>query len=178
MQIIKKLVRFVIRVIRYILRQFRKAYFKLTLDSLGAGCEFGSGIIIQGHQFIKIDQNCRINDKVILQSGPGSILKISQNVTLSFGSQIMTGQYQLNTSGHNRNLHTYSSVFIHENVWVGSNAIILPGITIGKGSIIAAGAVVTKDVPANVVVAGSPAKIIKNLILLNHSEIKSLPIIE
>lgn len=49
------------------------------------------------------------------------------------------------------------------NVWIGANATILPGVTIGDHSVIAAGAVVTKDVPANTVVAGVPAKIIKTI---------------
>jgi len=52
-------------------------------------------------------------------------------------------------------------IFISDNVWICANATILKGVKIGKGSIIAAGAVVTKDVPANCIVAGNPAKIIK-----------------
>jgi acetyltransferase-like isoleucine patch superfamily enzyme len=55
------------------------------------------------------------------------------------------------------------SVKISRNVWIGASATILPGITIGENSVIAAGSVVTKDVPANTVVAGIPAKIIKNI---------------
>jgi acetyltransferase-like isoleucine patch superfamily enzyme len=50
---------------------------------------------------------------------------------------------------------------IGKNVWIGANATVLPGVTIGDGAIIAAGAVVTKEVPANVIVGGVPAKIIK-----------------
>jgi acetyltransferase-like isoleucine patch superfamily enzyme len=46
---------------------------------------------------------------------------------------------------------------------VGANAVVLEGVRIGKGSVVAAGAIVTADVPAGVVVAGSPAKIIKNV---------------
>src|SRR5213082_2958513 len=52
-------------------------------------------------------------------------------------------------------------VIIHDNVWIGMNAIILKGVTIGENSVVAAGAVVTKSVPANVVVAGNPATVIK-----------------
>ena len=52
-------------------------------------------------------------------------------------------------------------VKICENVWIGENAIILPGIEIGKNSIIGAGSVVTKNVPENCIVAGNPARIIK-----------------
>ena len=54
-------------------------------------------------------------------------------------------------------------VKICDNVWIGMNAIILKGVTIGENSVVAAGAVVTKSVPANVVVAGNPAVVIKKL---------------
>lgn len=53
-------------------------------------------------------------------------------------------------------------VIIEDDVWIGARVIILPGVKIGKGSIIGAGAVVTKDVPQYSVVAGNPAKIIKS----------------
>lgn len=49
------------------------------------------------------------------------------------------------------------------NVWVGAHATILPGVTIGDNSVVAAGAVVTKDVPANCVAAGVPASVVKRL---------------
>lgn len=54
-------------------------------------------------------------------------------------------------------------VIIADNVWIGMNAIILKGVTIGENSVVAAGAVVSKSVPANVVVAGNPAVIVKQL---------------
>ncbi len=54
-------------------------------------------------------------------------------------------------------------VVIEDNVLVGANAVILEGVTVGAGSVVAAGAVVTEDVPANVVVAGTPAHIIKEI---------------
>lgn len=56
-----------------------------------------------------------------------------------------------------------SPIVIGKNVWVGASATILPGVTVGDNAIIAAGAVVTKDVPANTVVAGVPAKVIRTL---------------
>lgn len=54
-------------------------------------------------------------------------------------------------------------VIISDNVWIGMNAVILKGVTIGENSVVAAGAVVTKSVPANVVVAGNPAVVTKEL---------------
>jgi acetyltransferase-like isoleucine patch superfamily enzyme len=56
-----------------------------------------------------------------------------------------------------------SPIMIGKNVWVGASVTILPGVTVGDNAIIAAGAVVTKDVPANTVVAGVPAKVIRSV---------------
>ena len=56
---------------------------------------------------------------------------------------------------------TTAPVVIADNVWIGMNAVILKGVTIGENSVVAAGAVVTKSVPANVVVAGNPAVVVK-----------------
>jgi acetyltransferase-like isoleucine patch superfamily enzyme len=64
-------------------------------------------------------------------------------------------------------------VEIKENAKIGANATILPGITIGKNSIVGAGSVVTKDIPDNIVVAGNPAKEIKKVDELNYKEGKA-----
>ena len=54
-------------------------------------------------------------------------------------------------------------IHIKKNAWIGANATILPGVTVGENSIVAAGAVVSKDVPDNTIVGGIPAKFIKNI---------------
>jgi acetyltransferase-like isoleucine patch superfamily enzyme len=54
-------------------------------------------------------------------------------------------------------------VVIGDDVWIGANAVILPGVTIGRHCVVAAGAVVTKDVPDHTLVGGVPAKVIKNI---------------
>ncbi len=54
-------------------------------------------------------------------------------------------------------------VIIRDNVWIGMGAVILKGVTIGENSVVAAGAIVTRDVPPNTVVAGNPAQIVKEL---------------
>ena len=58
---------------------------------------------------------------------------------------------------------TTKPVMIGDDVWIGANAVILPGVTIGKHCVVAAGAVVTKDVPDNSLIAGVPAKLIKQI---------------
>jgi acetyltransferase-like isoleucine patch superfamily enzyme len=54
-------------------------------------------------------------------------------------------------------------IFIKQNAWIGANVTLLPGVTIGENAVVAAGAVVSKDVPDNAVVGGIPAKIIKTI---------------
>jgi len=75
--------------------------------------------------------------------------------------------YRLNTltaeNWVNRLLKASNKVIIEKNVWIGASATILPGVTIGENSIVAAGAVVHKDIPPNTLVAGVPAKIIKSI---------------
>ena len=58
---------------------------------------------------------------------------------------------------------TIAKVHIKKNVWIGANSIILKGVTVGENSIVGAGSVVTKDIPANVIAVGNPAKIIREL---------------
>ena len=62
----------------------------------------------------------------------------------------------------NRKNH-YAPIKIGSHVWIGSNSTVLPGVTIGDWAVVAAGAVVTKDVPAKTVVGGVPARFIKNI---------------
>lgn len=59
-------------------------------------------------------------------------------------------------------------VVIRCNAWIGAGAMILPGVTVGENAIVAAGAVVTKDVPDNAVVAGVPAKVLRNIKTDHH----------
>lgn len=61
----------------------------------------------------------------------------------------------------------FAPVIIKDNAWIGMSAIILKGVTVGEGAIVAAGSVVTKDVPPHTIVAGVPARVIKRCLLYN-----------
>lgn len=54
-------------------------------------------------------------------------------------------------------------MIVGDNVWIGNRAIVLPGVTIGDGAVVGAGSVVTRDVPARTVVAGNPARVVREL---------------
>lgn len=76
---------------------------------------------------------------------------------------IYAATHPLDVERRNKNLEKGVPVTIGNNVWIGGNTTILPGVTIGDNTTIGAGSVVTKNIPSNVVAAGNPCKVIKEL---------------
>ena len=91
--------------------------------------------------------------------------------TITIGNNVMFGpRVSLYTAGHPIDAEVRISdlefglpIVIEDNVWVGGGATILPGVTVGKNSIVASGAIVTKDVPANCIVGGNPARVLREI---------------
>ena len=123
--------------------------------------DFGKNITIGNDVFI--NSGCHFQDQGGIEIGDRSL--IGHNVVLA------TINHDLSPSCNRKN--HYAPIKIGKNVWIGSNATILPGVTIGDWAVVAAGAVVTKDVAAYTVVGGVPAKIIKTIekseIPIDHS---------
>ncbi len=86
-------------------------------------------------------------------------IELGDNVQIGPHVTIVTNNHDLT----NRYVLKCRKVVIENNVWIGAGACIMPGIHVGENAVIAGGAVVTKDVPANTVVGGNPAKIIRKL---------------
>lgn len=110
-------------------------------------------------QNIKVGKNVFINSGCCFQDQGG--IEIGDDALI--GQQVVIVTINHDFIPEKRGNMFPAPVKIGNRVWIGAHATILSGVTIGDNSIIAAGAVVTKDVPANVVVAGVPAKIIKKL---------------
>ncbi|KQY79602.1 acetyltransferase [Paenibacillus sp. Root52] len=107
-----------------------------------------------------------IGDDVLINAGVG----IAANIEVVIGNNVMIGP---RTSIFDSAYHRIDSlddgsemaqrITIQDNAWIGTGALILPGVTIGKNAVVAAGSTVTKDVPDNTLVAGAPAKVIREL---------------
>jgi acetyltransferase-like isoleucine patch superfamily enzyme len=122
---------------------------KLMADREGAVIEIGEnsrihGSCIHAHRKILIGKNCLIAANTQIFDGGGHDLSFDDIYN------------RINTIGGSK------EVIIEDAVWIGANSIIMPGVRIGKGSIIAAGSVVTKDVPMMSIVGGNPSVILRN----------------
>ena len=87
----------------------------------------------------------------------GDHVMIGPNVVLATGTHPVNPRLRYQQAQYNLPIH------IEENVWIGAGSVVLPGVTIGKNSVIGAGSVVTKDIPANVVAAGSPCRVLRQI---------------
>jgi len=111
------------------------------------------GVNLHIGENVFFNSGCRFQDQGGIYIGDNTL--IGHNVVLA------TINHDLSPA--NRGINLPRPIRIGNNVWIGANATILPGVTIGDNAVIAAGAVVTKDVAANTVVGGVPAKVIRKI---------------
>lgn len=127
-------------------------------------CEYGRNIFVGSN--VIINMNCTFVDN--------NRIDIGSRVLIASDVKIYTATHSIDPSVRNYSTNpnpaywcrTYAKpICVEDEVWIGGGAIILPGVTIGKGSVIGAGAVVTRSIPPYSVAVGSPARVIKTL---NH----------
>lgn len=145
----------------YLVRRLRSAYARRILHSCGSELELSRNVLFEFPERLSIGSRVFINAGTI----------ITARAPISIGNDVLIGPYVIINSGNHgyANLtipirlqaHVSAPIVIGDDVWIGANVVILRGVQIGQGSIIAAGAVVTKDVPERVVVAGIPAHVIR-----------------
>ncbi|GCF94851.1 galactoside O-acetyltransferase [Enterococcus florum] len=90
-------------------------------------------------------------------------ITIKDDVMIGPNVTLCTGTHPLEPALRKKRAQFNSPIVIEENVWIGTSTIVLPGVTIGKNSVIGAGSIVTKDVPENVLAYGSPCRVIKSI---------------
>lgn len=115
-------------------------------------------IFVQKGATLEVGEGSRLNGCHVSADGH---LKIGKKVRIAPYAMIIDSDYH-QIEDHWADAEP-NNIEIGDDVWIATGAMILPGVKIGKGSVVAAGSVVTKDVPEKVVVAGVPAKIIKTL---------------
>lgn len=139
--------------------EMRELFFELIGQEVDEGFGLFPPFNADYGQNIKVGKNVFINSGCCFQDQGG--IEIGDNVLI--GQQVVIATLNHDLNAERRANMLPAPVKIGNRVWVGAHATILSGVTVGDNSVIAAGAVVTKDVPPNVVVAGVPAKIIKQI---------------
>ena len=113
----------------------------------GAHVHFGSGIYANFNLTLVDDGHIYVGDRVMI--GPNVV--------------IATANHPMDAEERSRGLQYNRDVVIGRNAWIGAGVIIVPGVRIGENAVIGAGSVVTRDVPANVLAAGNPCRVIREL---------------
>lgn len=116
-------------------------------------CDYGFNIALGERTFVNYD--CVLLDC--------NRINIGDEVQLAPGVHIYTATHPLDAKVRRSGLESALPVTIEDGVWLGGGAIICPGVTIGENTVVGAGAVVTRDLPANVLAAGNPCRVIRPL---------------
>jgi maltose O-acetyltransferase len=116
-------------------------------------CSYGKNTYIGDHVYLNF--MCTILDN--------NEVHIGNHVMIGPVVQIYTAAHPIQAEARIRGQEVAKSIVIEDNVWVGGGAILLPGVRIGRNAVVGAGAVVSRSVPENTVVAGNPARIIREI---------------
>jgi acetyltransferase-like isoleucine patch superfamily enzyme len=143
------------------LNNLKSLFLKLCGAKVGRRVVYYPGLWISPPQKLIIGDDVDLALNVLITSSGG--VKIGDRTLVGYGTKILSSNHiipdrsvRIFDAGHESN-----EVTIANDVWIGSGCTILPGVNIGEGAVIAAGSVVTRDVEPFVIVAGTPAKVIK-----------------
>lgn len=149
---------------RYNAASTASANSKRELLTEGLG-HVGAGVTIRAPFYCDYGYNIHLDDGVFINFGCVILdvvtVRIGAGTQIGPGVQILAADHPRDAAARAQMLEFGRPVTIGRNVWIGGGAIILPGMTIGDDAIIGAGSVVTRDVAANVTVAGNPARALK-----------------
>lgn len=137
-------------------RSIRNLVFRRILGGIGSKSSILRKVEVMHPKNIYVGSNSVINTRVLLDGRGGKIL-IGKNVDIAREVNIWTLEHDPNDDYHRTK---GGDVKIEDYVWIASRVTILPGVRVGRGAVIASGAVVTKDVPERSIVGGVPAKVI------------------
>ena len=110
---------------------------------------------------IEIGENFYANHNLVILDE--NKVKFGDNVFIAPNCSFYTAGHPLDYETRNKGLEYAKPIEVGNNVWIGGNVVVLPGVTIGDNVVIGAGSIVTKDIPSNSVAVGNPCKVIKEL---------------
>lgn len=142
--------------------KLRALFWKIFFKHLGTNVQIGSSCKFVNPGRITIGNNVLINHHVEMEATGGGIT-LGNFILIGMHAKFINANHAFDDWRKPMSVQGIvpSKIILEDDIWIGMHAIILPDVTVGRGAIVAAGAVVTKDVPPYAIVGGVPAKIIK-----------------
>lgn len=138
----------------------RRLVFRRFLKSLGTNVVFQQGFRITNPELVAIGSNCNFADGVYITGGGG--VTIGDWVGFGPDTKVWSVNHRFEDADRPWMLQGWDKkhVVIEDDVWLGSSVFVMPGVTIGRGAIVSAGAVVAKSIPEYALVCGNPGRIV------------------
>lgn len=136
---------------------FRRICLKFGRIDVGENASVCGRGWIYGRGTLRIGSNTWLSPGVIFHTHQDAPIFIGENCDIGPAVEFITGSHLVGNSSRRAGVGTAEHIVINDGCWVGAGSRILGGVSIGQGAVVAAGSVVTRDVPANVLVAGVPA---------------------
>ncbi|WP_437787767.1 sugar O-acetyltransferase [Sorangium sp. So ce1097] len=142
-------------------RPLRRRLLEQLLGSVGEGTEIRPPFYVDYGSQITIGARCFANfGLVALDVAP---ITIGDDVLMGPNVQLLTPTHPVAPEPRRQKWEAAKPITIGNNVWLGGGAIVLPGVTIGDNTVVGAGSVVTRDLPANVIAVGNPARVVRSI---------------
>jgi maltose O-acetyltransferase len=139
----------------------RRSLLEELLGSVGDGTEIRPPLYVDYGSNIRIGAGCFANFGLMaLDVAP---ITIGDDVQMGPNVQLLTPTHPVEPEPRREKWEAARPISVADNVWIGGGVIVLAGVTIGENTVVGAGAVVTRDLPANVVAVGNPARVIRTL---------------
>jgi putative colanic acid biosynthesis acetyltransferase WcaF len=131
----------------------RQGWLRMLGTEIGDGSIIFRGTTVFGAEHLRLGERVQVGFRVVLDARGG--ITVGDDVNISSDSQLLTAKHAIHSPGFEREV---APILIEDHAWAATRSMVLAGVTVARGAVIAAGGVATRDVPASTVVAGVPAK--------------------
>jgi maltose O-acetyltransferase len=139
----------------------RRQLLEQLLGAVGDGTEIRPPFYVDYGTRIRIGARCFANFGLVALDV--AAITIGDDVQIGPNVQLLTPTHPVEPEPRRQKWEAAQPIVIGDNVWLGGGAVVLPGVTIGDNTVVGAGSVVTRDLPANVVAVGNPARVVRTL---------------
>jgi acetyltransferase-like isoleucine patch superfamily enzyme len=140
----------------------KSTFLRAVGANIGRRATYYPGVWINSGRHLVVGDDVDFAVGVVVTTDGG--VTIGDRVLIGYGAKILSRNHRIPEKGGRifGSGHDAAPVVIESDVWIGAQSIVLPGVTIGEGAVVAAGAVVTKSVPPYTIVGGVPARVLRN----------------